>query len=113
MTLRRTDRGVFGGVVGPGPVGAAGLKGIKYHLLVTADELPRVVAITGATRHDSKLVRPILDGLAPIKGRSQGRPRRGSGTLRADKAVGLPEGASLPASARDHRLDRPDRRGSQ
>jgi transposase len=44
------------------------------------------VAITGAHRHDSMLVEPILDGLAPVKGRGRGRPRRRPGKLHADKA---------------------------
>lgn len=60
--------------------------GTKYHLLVTADGLPLAVTITGANRHDSMLVEPILDGLAPIKGRDRGRPRRRPVKLHADKA---------------------------
>ncbi|WP_460669445.1 transposase, partial [Kocuria himachalensis] len=55
-------------------------------MLVTADGLPLAVAITGANRHDSMLVEPILDGLAPVKGRGRGRPRRRPGKLHADKA---------------------------
>ncbi len=55
-------------------------------MLVTADGLPLAVAITGANRHDSMLVEPILDGLAPVKVRGRGRPRRRPGKLHADKA---------------------------
>jgi transposase len=55
-------------------------------LLVTADGLPLAVAITGANRHDSMVVEPILDGLAPVKGRGPGRPRRRPRKLHADKA---------------------------
>ena len=60
--------------------------GTKYHLLVTADGLPLAVAVTGANRHDSMLVEPILDGLAPVKGPGPGRPRRRPVKLHADKA---------------------------
>ena len=37
------------------------------------------MAITGANRHDSMLVEPILDGLSPVKGPGRGRPRRRPG----------------------------------
>ena len=53
---------------------------------MTADGLPLAVAITGANRHDSMLVEPILGGLVPVKGRGRGRPRRRPGKLHADKA---------------------------
>ncbi|MGQ1798046.1 IS5 family transposase [Kocuria oceani] len=74
-----------GELTGPNPTDRGKL-GTKYHLLVTADGLPLAVAITGANRHDSMLVEPILDGLAPVKGRGRGRPRRRPGKLHADKA---------------------------
>ncbi|MFI7583469.1 IS5 family transposase [Kocuria sp. M1N1S27] len=74
-----------GELTGPNPTDRAKL-GTKYHLLVTADGLPLAVAITGANRHDSMLVEPILDGLAPVRGRGRGRPRRRPGKLHADKA---------------------------
>lgn len=79
----RAKRG--GELTGPNPTDRGKL-GTKYHLLVTADGLPLAVAITGANRHDSMLVEPILDRLAPVKGRGRGRPRRRPGKLRADKA---------------------------
>ncbi|WP_438612766.1 IS5 family transposase [Kocuria sabuli] len=74
-----------GELTGPNPTDRGKL-GTKYHLLVTADGLPLAVAITGANRHDSMLVEPILNGLAPVKGRGRGRPRRRPGKLHADKA---------------------------
>ncbi|WP_431606321.1 IS5 family transposase [Kocuria rosea] len=74
-----------GASTGPNPTDR-GKAGTKYHLLVTADGLPLAVAISGANRHDSMLVEPILDGLAPVKGRGRGRPRRRPIKLHADKA---------------------------
>jgi transposase len=74
-----------GELIGPNPVDR-GKNGTKYHLLVTADGLPLAVAITGANRHDSMLVEPILDQLRPVKGTGRGRPRRRPVKLHADKA---------------------------
>lgn len=48
--------------------------------------MPLAVAITGANRYDSMLVEPILNGLAPVKSRGRGRPRRRPVKLHADKA---------------------------
>jgi hypothetical protein len=73
-----------GELTGPNPTDR-GKAGTKYHLLFTADRLPLAVAITGASRHDSMLVEPILDGLAPVKGEAApsttptGQAARGQG----------------------------------
>ncbi len=72
-------------MTGPNPTDR-GKADTKYHLLVSADGLPLVVSITGANRHGSMLVEPILDGLAPVKGPGPGRPRRRPGKLHADEA---------------------------
>lgn len=74
-----------GELIGPNPVDRS-KNGTKYHLLVTADGLPLAIAITGANRHDSMLVEPILDRLRPVKGTGRGRPRRRPVKLHADKA---------------------------
>ena len=74
-----------GELIGPNPVDRS-KNGTKYHLLVTADGLPLAIAITGANRHDSMLVEPILDRLRPVKGTGRGRPRRRPIKLHADKA---------------------------
>ncbi len=49
--------------------------------------LPLAVGITGANRHDSIMLEPLLDGLRPVKGlRGQpGPPRRRPVKLHADK----------------------------
>lgn len=43
------------------------------------------MAISGANRHDSMLVEPILDALPAVKGAGPGRPRRRPIKLHADK----------------------------
>jgi transposase len=72
-------------LTGPNPTDR-GKSGTKYHLLVTADGLPLAIAVTGANRHDSMLVEPILDRLRPVKIRGRGRPQRRPVQLHADKA---------------------------
>jgi transposase len=72
-------------LIGPNSTGR-GKAGTKCQLLVTADELPLAVAVTGTNRHDPMLVEPILDGLRPINGRGRGRPQRRPVKLHADKA---------------------------
>lgn len=74
-----------GELTGPNPT-VRGKLGTKYHVLVTADGLPLAVVNTGANRHDSMLVGPILDGLSPVTGRGRGRPRRR--TIRASVSDG-------------------------
>jgi len=74
-----------GELIGPNPTDR-GKNGSKYHLLVTADGLPLAIAVTGANRHDSMLVEPILDRLRPVKVPGRGRPRRRPVKLHADKA---------------------------
>ena len=73
-----------GALTGPNPVDR-GKAGSKYHLLVDATGLPLAIAVSGANRHDSRLVEPILDGLRPVRGVGRGRPRRRPGKLHADK----------------------------
>jgi transposase len=81
---RQRPRQKGGELTGPNPTDR-GKNGTKYHLLVTADGLPLAVAISGANRHDSVLVEPILDRLPPVKGVGRGRPRRRPVKLHADK----------------------------
>ncbi|AGW40303.1 Sir2 family regulatory protein [Leifsonia xyli subsp. cynodontis DSM 46306] len=42
--------------------------------------------ISGANRHDSMLVEPVLDNITAIKGVGRGRPRRRPVIFHADKA---------------------------
>jgi transposase len=73
-----------GELTGPNPTDR-GKNGTKYHLLVTADGLPLNVMLSGANRHDSMLLEPLLDTLPAIKGPGCGRPRRRPVKLHADK----------------------------
>lgn len=57
---------------------------------MTADGLPLAVAVSGANRHDSMLVEPILDRLPAVKGAGAGRPRRRPVKLHADKGYDNP-----------------------
>jgi transposase len=60
---------------------------------VDAAGLPLAVAVSGANRHDSMLVEPLLDQIAGVKtGRGPGRPRRRPDKLHADKGYDNPRG---------------------
>ncbi len=74
-----------GDLVGPNPTDR-GKNGTKYHILSTRDGLPLHVELSGANRHDSMLVEPVLDNLTPVKGVGRGRPRRRPVKFHADKA---------------------------
>jgi transposase len=74
-----------GHLTGPNPTDR-GKAGTKYHLLVDATGLPINIALSGANRHDSIMLEPLLDGLTGVKTRpGPGRPRRRPGKLHADK----------------------------
>jgi transposase len=73
----------------PEPTGRA-KRGAKYHLLVDAHGLPLNVAVSGANRHDSMLVEPILDSMAVIRRRGRGHPSRRPAKLHADKGYDNP-----------------------
>src|SRR4051794_23690658 len=74
-----------------------GKRGTKHHLLVDATGLPLNIAVSGAHRHDSMLVEPILDGMPAIECGGRGHPRRRPVKLHADKGYDNPR-------VRDYRL---------
>ena len=74
-----------GDLVGPNHTDR-GKNGTTYHILTTRDGLPLHVELSGANRHDSMLVEPVLDNLTPVKGVGRGRPRRRPIKFHADKA---------------------------
>jgi transposase len=78
-----------GELTGPNPTDR-GKAGSKYHLLVDAAGLPLNVLVSGANRHDSMLVEPILDGMPAIKRGGRGHPRRRPGKLHGDKGYDNP-----------------------
>lgn len=72
-----------GELTGPNPTDR-GKRGSTYHLVCDAAGLPLAVAVTGANRHDSMLIEPMLDALPAVQHR-RGRPRRRPDKLHADK----------------------------
>ena len=78
-----------GALTGPNPTDR-GKRGTKYHLLVDATGLPLNIAVSGANRHDSMLVEPILDSMPAIKRGGRGHPRRRPLKLHADKGYDIP-----------------------
>src|SRR3954452_4853509 len=84
---RSTDKG--GELTGPSPTDR-GKRGTKYHLLVAADGLPLNIAVSGANRHDSMFIEPILDSMPAIKGVGRGHPRRRPVQRHADKGYDNP-----------------------
>jgi transposase len=62
-----------------------GKPGSKIHLLCDQDGLPLTALISAANTHDSQLLIPLLDSVAPI-GQPRGRPRHRPGKVHADKA---------------------------
>ncbi len=71
-------------MTGPNPVDR-GKPGSKIHVLCDRRGIPLTVLITAANTHDSQVMVPLVDSIAPIRGR-RGRPRHRPGKLHADKA---------------------------
>ena len=80
--VRRRQKG--GEAVGPNPTDR-GRPGTKRHIVVDRGGLPLAVVLTGANRHDSKVLAPVVDAIAPVR-RRRGRPRKRPKKLHADKA---------------------------
>ncbi|SDQ10561.1 transposase, IS4 family [Quadrisphaera sp. DSM 44207] len=80
--LRAGQKG--GQLIGPNPTDR-GKRGTKYHLLVDRSGQPLNIAISGANRHDSVLLEPILDSMPAIKVGGRGHPRRRPIKLHGDK----------------------------
>ena len=66
-----------------------GRPGFKRHLLVDGDGLPLSVILTGASVHDSKIYKELLEGIEPIRTPS-GLPRRWPDKIHADKGNDFP-----------------------
>jgi transposase len=80
-----TARSPLGGAAtGPNPTDRRKL-GTKHHLLVDGGGIPLAALTTGANRHDSTQLVPLLDAVRGVAGRV-GRPRRTPGSLFADRA---------------------------
>jgi len=72
-----------GPLTGPNPTDR-GKAGTKHHLVTDRQGLPLAESITPANTHDSREALPLVDDIAPVKGR-RGPPRRRPGKLHADK----------------------------
>ena len=70
--------------IGPNPTDR-GRPGTKRHLVVDARGTPLGFELSGANRHDSKLLAATLDVVPGVR-RGRGRPRRRPRKLHADKA---------------------------
>jgi transposase len=85
----RAKRG--GERTGPNPTDR-GKAGSKYHLLVERQGIPLAVELSAANVHDSKLLEPLVDAVAPIRrpDGQPGRPRRRPAKLHGDKGYDYP-----------------------
>ncbi len=54
-------------------------------MVVDARGTPLGVALSGANRHDSKMLAATLDAVPPVRSGGRGRPRRRPAKLHADK----------------------------
>jgi transposase len=70
-----------GELTGPSPTDRR-KKGSKHHVITDAGGVPLAIELTGANRHDTTQMLPLVDATAPIRG-PWGRPRR-----RPDRAPG-------------------------
>jgi transposase len=60
-------------------------KGSKHHVITDAGGVPLATTLTGANRHDSTQMIPLVDAIPPVRGRP-GRPRRRSERVQGDRA---------------------------
>jgi transposase len=73
-----------GEMTGPNPTDRR-KKGSKHHVITAAAGVPLAATLTGANRHDSTQMIPLVDAIPPIRGR-RGRPRRRPERLQGDRA---------------------------
>jgi IS5 family transposase len=62
-----------------------GKPGSKHHVLTDRNGIPLAVEVTAANVHDSRMLAPLLDAVAPVRTGRRGRPRRRPDKLHADK----------------------------
>ncbi len=72
-----------GALTGPSPVDRA-RTGSKHHLLTDSSGIPLAIRLTGGHRNDVTQLLPLIDGVAPVRGRV-GRPRQRAERLLADR----------------------------
>ena len=76
-----------GEATGPNPTDR-GKPGTKRHFVTDAEGTPLGLTLSGANRHDSKMLEATLDAVPGVSGGKRGRPRRRPKKLHADKAYG-------------------------
>ncbi|MCC3331563.1 IS5 family transposase [Nocardia abscessus] len=69
---------------GPSPVDRA-RTGSKHHVICEGGGIPLAVTLTGGNRHDVTQLDPLIEAIAPVRGR-RGRPRQRPSELYADRA---------------------------
>jgi transposase len=70
--------------VGPNPTDR-GKQGTKHHLIVDGQGTPLAAVLSGAHRHDSKLLEAAVDVIPPVRNGKPGRPRCLPAKSHADK----------------------------
>jgi transposase len=85
---REHSRSFWGALTGKNPTDRA-KKGTKRHLLVDGRGVPLSLVLSGAQRHDSLELLPLLDEVPAIKQPRGGR-RRKPANLYGDRAYGTP-----------------------
>ena len=71
-------------MTGPNPVDR-GKPGSKMHVISDANGTPLAVSVSGANRHDSRFLQPMVAAIPAVRSR-RGPRRRRPDKLRADKA---------------------------
>ena len=73
-----------GELTGPNPTDRR-KKGSKHHVITDARGVPLATELTGANRHDTTQLLPLVDAIPPIRG-PRGRPRRRPERVQGDRA---------------------------
>lgn len=69
---------------GPNPADRRKI-GSKHHILTDANGIPLAIHLTAANRHDVTELLPLIDAIAPVRGKP-GRPRKRPKTVQGDRA---------------------------
>jgi len=73
-----------GELTGPNPTDRRKKWG-KHHVITDAGGVPLATELTGAQRHDTTQMLPLVDAISPIRG-PRGRPRRRPERVQGDRA---------------------------
>lgn len=73
-----------GELTGPSPTDRR-KRGSKHHVITDAGGIPLATELTGANRHDTTQLLPLVDAIPPVQG-PRGRPRRRPDRVQGDRA---------------------------